>query len=132
MVFDGGDVPFSATLMDDIGKAVAVSLLKVDKFRNKFVNIQSAVITQNQLARYAKELAPDREFKSIPLDTAVLEKAAFERYNAGDTGPDVMYMFMPRVTFGNKLGLFDHVDNEELEVEQMSEEQVKELVGRYI
>lgn len=129
LVYDGGDVPFSATVMDDIGKAVAVVLLKVDKFRNKFAYVQSAVVTQNQLLRYAQELAPDRTFKQTPLDTAVLEKTAWERWNAGDRSRQVVRMFMPRATIGLGLGLFSRTDNDELEIEQLNDDAIKQLVA---
>jgi hypothetical protein len=129
MLFDSGDIPFSGTNLDDIGKAVASSLLEVDQFSNKFAYIHSAVVTQNQLLGYARELSPDRNFKVIPVDTAEVEKQAWERWNAGDHSPEVQRMFMPRVTFGLAKGLFEQTDNAELGIEQLTDEQIKQLVG---
>lgn len=117
--------------MDDIGKAVANALLKSDDLRNKWAFINSAVVTQNQLLRYAKEAAPDKEFKVMHLDTEVMEKQSWEKWNAGERGPEVMRGFMPRVTFGKKIGEFQTTDNEVLGIREWSEDKVKTFVTSY-
>ena len=63
---------------------MAVSLQKVDQFKNRDACIHTAVITQNQLLEYARKAAPQRDFKVINLDSAELEKQAWEKYNSGD------------------------------------------------
>ena len=63
MIFDGGDIPFSVSVLNDIGKAIAAVLLKPSHFRNRFIHMQSAAITQNQMLNYARELQPDRVIK---------------------------------------------------------------------
>ena len=131
MLFDGGDVQLSATILDDIGKAVAVSLLKVDQVRNKDLRVHTAVITQNQLLAYAKEAAPDREFKVVRLNSEELAKAAMERYNNGDTSRENMRSFIVRIVFGNGLGLFTKTDNDLLGIRQWNDDEVKEFVGQY-
>ena len=130
-VFDGGDIPFSVTVMDDIGKAVAAVLLQSHLFRNKFVFVHSAVVTQNQLLAYAEEAAPDREFKVLQLDTAELEKQAWEKYNNGERGPEVMHGFLPRATFGKRMGKFEETENERLGIEVWTDEKVKWFIASY-
>lgn len=131
IVFDGGDVPYSVTNVDDIGKAVAASLLKVDQVRNKDVHVHTAVITQNQLLTYAREAVPGRDFKVVHVDTADLEKQAFEKYNNGDRSRETMRGFMPRLVFGKRLGLFKETDNDFLGVKQWNDDEVKEFVAGY-
>ena len=132
MVLDGGDIPFFATNVDDIGRAVAMSLVKVDQVRNKDVHIHTAVITQNQLLKYAREAVPGREFKVKHVDTAELEAQANERYNDGDGGPATMAMFMPRITFERRVGFFKDTDNGLLGIEELSDEQVRTFVAGYM
>ena len=132
MVFDGGDIPFSATNVDDVGHAVAASLLKIDQLKNKDVHIHTVVVTQNQLLSYAREAAPGREFKVLHLDTAELERQAWERYNRGDKGPETMKMFIPRFTFGKRMGLFEKTENDLLGIQQWNENQIKKFVAGYL
>lgn len=131
MVFDGGDIPFSVTNMDDIGKAVASSLLNFEKVKNRDVHVHTAVVTQNQLLAYAKEAAPDREFKVVNLDTAELEKKAWENYNKGDMSLENMRLFLVRALFSNRVSLFKETDNDLLGLANWSNQQVKELVASY-
>lgn len=100
-VFDGGDVPFSVSLTEDIGKAVSGVLMRPSEYKNRFVYMHSAVVTQNSLLEYAKALDPTREFKTIPLDTEVLEKKAWEQYHAGDRSTEVYGILVPRHRFGS-------------------------------
>ena len=132
MVFDGGDVPFSVTVVDDIGRAVAAVLLRAERFKNEFVFVHSAIVTQNQLLAYARETAPETDFKVLNLDTAELERQAWEKYNAGDRGPEVLRGFMPRATFWHRMGLFETVDNGTLGIGVWSENQVREFVAGYV
>ena len=129
--FDGGDVPFSVTVMDDIGRAVVTALVKANQLRNKFAFVHSAVVTQNQLLAYAKEAAPDRNFRVLHLDTADMEKQAWEKYNAGDRSPEAMRGFMPRATFGKRMGEFRKTDNALFGIEQWSDEKLKQFVTSY-
>lgn len=132
IVFDGGVVKYSATMLEDIGKAAVAVLRDLATFRNRTIYMHSAVITQNQLLGYAKELAPDREFPTLNVDTAELEQAAKAKYEAGERGIEVMTMFMPRPTFGLGLGFFEAVANEELGIEVYDEGHVKALVAGYL
>ena len=132
MVFDRGDVPFSGTVMNDIGRSVVAVLLKADQLRNRSVFVHSAVVTQNQLLTYAREAAPNIEFKVIPMDTAEMEKQAREKYDRGDRSIETMRGFMPRATFGKGMGLFKETDNQMLGIDQWTDQEVKQLVARYI
>lgn len=131
MVFDGGDVPVSMTVMDDIGKAVAASLVRVGELKNRDVHVHTAVVTQNQLLRYAREAAPEREFKVVHLDSEDLERQAWGKYHAGDTSNEAMRGFLIRIAFGQGLGLFEKTDNELLRVKQWDDDEVRDFVAGY-
>lgn len=132
MLFDGGEAKFSATLLSDIGKAVVAVLRDPASYRNRNVHIHSAVLSQNQLLRYARELAPGRDFLTVDADTAAMERAARKRLEAGEGGREVMGMMMPRPTFGLGKGLFGRVESEGLGVEILGEEGVRALVRGYL
>ncbi|KAF5232914.1 hypothetical protein FANTH_12761 [Fusarium anthophilum] len=82
-VADGGDIPMSATALDDIGKAISSVLLRPDETVNKLYYIHTVVMTQNQVLGYACEAAPEAEFAVEQVDTKVMFEAAWKRYNEG-------------------------------------------------
>ncbi|KAK3110185.1 hypothetical protein LTR53_015784 [Teratosphaeriaceae sp. CCFEE 6253] len=129
---DGGGVALSVTTLDHIGQAVAKAVLKLDQARNRFLYVHSAVVTQKKLLQYAKELAPDRDFPIVEVDTETGAREAQEKIRNGAAGPAVFTPLMIRVTFGLGLGLFKKVDNEFLGLPMKCEEQVKALVASYV
>ncbi|KAI9927214.1 hypothetical protein ASPWEDRAFT_46682 [Aspergillus wentii DTO 134E9] len=48
-IFDGGDIPFEATNLDQVGRAIAKCLTKPDLTKNQYVYVNSFTITQNQV-----------------------------------------------------------------------------------
>ncbi|KAI9709291.1 MAG: hypothetical protein M1820_003411 [Bogoriella megaspora] len=131
-IYDGGDVVWSTSTTDLLGQAVAQAVLKRDELSNRVLFVQSAAVNQNQLFRYAKELAPHKEFKTIPVDTAALEKQSWERWNSGDRSLETMRGFLPRISLGLGLGLFKNPDNELLGLKQMREDEIKALIAQYV
>jgi len=132
VVFDGGDTMFSSTTLDRIGEAVTQCLIQKDKVTNRFVYVHSGVMTQNQLLRYARDLAPNREFAVVPMQTEKLMEQAWEKWRAGDRSAGVMSMFLPRVTWGWGLGRFSGEDNEMLGLPQWTEDDIREYIRRYV
>lgn len=132
MVFDGGDKPLSATTLDDIGKAVAKIIQIRDQVRNRFLFVHSAVVTQNQLLGYLKELKPDGQFATVQLKTEELEERALRAIEEGTATLRDIHGLMARVSFGLGHGRFGHVDNELLGIPEHSEEQVKQTVARFV
>jgi len=129
MIFDGGDTPFSVSSLDHIGTAVANALGKPEETRNKILFMHSAVVTQNQLVGYAREVKPDGAWEVIDVDTKVLWDMAMEKYNKGERGPDVMRGFLPRQTLGLGLGVFKEVDNGVLGIQEWDGERVRQVVA---
>lgn len=132
LLFDGGEARFSATMLEDIGKAVVGVLREPAAFRNRHVHVHSVVTSQNQLLGFARKLAPEREFPVVPVDTAQAEQAGRAKFEAGESGPEVMAMFMPRPTFGLGLGLFEEVDNKKLGIKVYGEADLMNLVAEYL
>ncbi|KAK5108714.1 hypothetical protein LTR62_007861 [Meristemomyces frigidus] len=133
MIADAGTTRVSATTLSDIGCAVASAILKRHdpQVRNKFLFVHSTVFTQRQILAYAKEAAPEREFKVFTIDTEAAAKQAWRQYEAGERNMDSLRGMMLRTTFGLELGMFSEVANDVLGLKMLTEDEVKELVAKY-
>lgn len=131
-VADGGDIPMSATTLDDIGKAISAVLLKPEETINKVYYIHTVVMTQNQVLGYAREAAPDKEFVVEPVDTAVLVEAAWKRWNEGIRDRVSARDFVIRASYGMGNGFFPKTDNEFLGIRQWSDEELKEEIFKRV
>ena len=132
MLFDGGNVKLSASTLDFIGEAVANALLRKEEVVNRVLYVHTAAITQQQILGYAKELAPDMEIQTVPVDTAELEKRTLEEIRGGASGPEAARPLMVRTTFGLGLGLFEKTDNALLGLREWTEDDLKALIAKYI
>ena len=127
-VFNGGDIPFSVSLMDHIGKAVVAALQRPEQTENKYFSIHSAVATQNKLLGLAREVRPEHEFKVIELNTEQLRANSQAAYDRGERSADALRGFLAHLTFGQRLGLFEKPDNEALGIPVLSDAELKEVV----
>ncbi|KAG5791534.1 hypothetical protein H9Q69_009406 [Fusarium xylarioides] len=131
-VADGGDIPMSATTLDDIGKAISAVLLKPEKTVNRLYYIHTVVMTQNQVLGYAREAAPGAEFVVEQVDTKLLVEAAWKRYNEGIRDRVSVRDFVIRASYGMGNGFFPKTDNELLGIRQWSDEELKEEILRRV
>ncbi|KAK0618804.1 hypothetical protein DIS24_g11510 [Lasiodiplodia hormozganensis] len=60
-IYDGGDIPYEATNLDQVGRAIARSLRKHEMTRNQYVYVNSFTVTQNEVLR-ALERATGEKF----------------------------------------------------------------------
>jgi hypothetical protein len=105
---NGGDIKVSGSLLDDIGKAVAIALVKrdSDEVRTRVLLIQSAVITQNQILGYARQANPGKRWDIVNLNTEDVSRRSWEAFNKSDRSPETMPGFTIAGSFGAGLGLF--------------------------
>ncbi|KAJ9156320.1 NAD(P)-binding domain [Pleurostoma richardsiae] len=61
-LFDGGDIPYEATNLDQVGRAIAKSLKKPELTRNQYVYVNSFTVTQNEVLK-ALETVTGEKFK---------------------------------------------------------------------
>ena len=132
MLFDSGDTPLSTTALDDIGMAVANSLVEIKKTRNKFLKVQSAAVTQNQLLKYGRQAHPQWEWQTVAVDTQAVYKRSREAFDRGERSREVMMGFLSWPSFGQGFGLFRSNDNKLLGVEDWSQDRVAQLVSKVI
>ncbi|RSL92346.1 hypothetical protein CEP52_013860 [Fusarium oligoseptatum] len=61
-IFDGGDIPYEATNLDQVGRAIAKSLKNPEATKNQYVYVNSFTVTQNEVVR-ALERATGEKFE---------------------------------------------------------------------
>ncbi|KAF4551244.1 Hypothetical protein D9617_14g077010 [Elsinoe fawcettii] len=129
-LFDGGDTKFSATNLPDIGKAVAGVLQNPDKYKGKFVQINSAVVTQNQLLAAAKKAGLNTPTE--PASTAEVYKSSLETLQSGkgDIGAAMVGFIFAALydpSYGN---VYDQKDSQDLGIKVLSDSEVEQLVAQ--
>jgi uncharacterized protein YbjT (DUF2867 family) len=130
-LYNGGDIPFSATTLADVAKAVLGVIDNQDKTANRVVYVHSARVTQNHLIRCAKE-KDMAEWDLIEETTDSIKHNSFKELEKGEKA-DVdaaMLGFCFTAMFDVQYGcdFSDKLDNEVLGVRKMNEMEVKKLV----
>lgn len=90
-IFDGGDIPYEATNLDQVGRAIAKSLKKPELTRNQYVYVNSFTVTQNEILRALE--------KSIGEKFTVSQGTAEGLWKGGDA----------KVKEGNPFGVLDMI-----------------------
>lgn len=83
MLFDGGDRPFSATLLSDVAKAVVGILRHPEETKNKLVYVHSARLTQKQLVAVYDNIR-DTKLETTVVSSEDVVKAGTEKFANGD------------------------------------------------
>ncbi|KAK6371339.1 uncharacterized protein PV06_04059 [Exophiala oligosperma] len=130
-VWNGGDVPFSATNLETIGKAVVGVIKHLPETANRPVYVQEALITQNQLIKYARE-KDGVEWQITPKETARAYEEAMAELAKGpdaDIGSAMVGSLMSAI-FDSSYGpdFSSHLDNELLGIKGMTDADVKQMV----
>ncbi|RGP61325.1 hypothetical protein FLONG3_10559 [Fusarium longipes] len=131
-VADGGDIPMSASTLDDIGKAIVAVLSKPEDTINKVYYIHTVVMTQNQVLKYAREAAPEAQFVVDQVDTKELVEAAWKRWNDGIRDRVSTRDFVIRASYGLGNGFFPKTDNDFLGIRQWSDDELKREIFRRV
>lgn len=132
VVYNGGDVPFSTTTLDSIGKAVVGVVRNLDKTANRPVYIQDALVTQNQLIQYAKD-KDGVEWSITHKDTEQIRQEVLAQLNKGGDIPNIGALLASLISSaiynkeygGNYTG---HLDNDLLGIKGFSDDEVRNLV----
>jgi nucleoside-diphosphate-sugar epimerase len=59
-IYDGGDVSYDATTLDQVGRAIAKSLKNPELTRNQFVYVNSFTVTQNDTLRALEKITGEK------------------------------------------------------------------------
>lgn len=75
---------------------------------------------------FAREMRPATEWEAVHKDTAEMERASWEAFNAGDRSPMAMRGFFISGSFGDDTkGHFEEINNELLGIKNFSDEVLK-------
>ena len=127
-LYDGGDVPFSATLLTDITKAVLGIIEHQTETANRVVYIQSALVTQNRLLQYAKD-KDGKEWDIVVKDTEEVKQESFAELAKGDVDAAMLGFSIvgcSNVDYGCDFS--KHLDNDLLGVKELGEDELRALV----
>jgi uncharacterized protein YbjT (DUF2867 family) len=128
---NGGDVPFSATTIPDIARAVLGVVENQDETKNRLIFVQSARVTQNQLIRYVKE-KDGKEWDTVVKSSDEVKRELYQELEKGDDAEEVVVLakqvFVAMFTPGYGGDFSDRLDNDIVGVKGLSEQGVREVV----
>ncbi|PNP59619.1 hypothetical protein THARTR1_00792 [Trichoderma harzianum] len=129
LLYDGGNTVFSSSTLDAVAQAVVAILNKPEETKNRAVRFQSVAISQNQILKVAKEVAPERDWQPEVVKIDDITRAADERLAKGLLGHETFAPYLIRAINDPRYGpQFTTLDNELLGVKQLSEVEIKEIV----
>lgn len=82
-IFSGGDIPYEATNLDQVGKAIAKCLKNPDLTRNQYVYVNSFTVTQNEVLK-ALESATKEKFEVSEDTVEGLWQGGAQKVKQGD------------------------------------------------
>ena len=125
-IYDGGDIPFSATSLASVGQGVVGILEHPDETKNRDVYIEDIKITQNKLLELAKKAAPEKKWEPVSASLDELIKTSDEKLAAGDYS--VILNYILRALYDPSYGsAFEKVDNELLGIKGKTDADVEAI-----
>jgi len=132
-VFDGGDVKFSASTLETIGKAVVSVFQKPEETKNRALRVKSADVTQNAIIEAAKKIQPGGEWQVEHFSTDEVLKDSYERLGKGDLGSETWIGFLIKSLYGEGYGGYaEKSDNELLGLHTFSQKEIEETIAAVI
>ncbi|KAK1142215.1 hypothetical protein N8T08_008141 [Aspergillus melleus] len=130
-MLDEGDNRISSTSLTVVGSAIVAILQNFDATQNRVIRVSEAILTQNQLIGFAKELRPDIAWRTNKEQTSVLLQESLEQLGAGDFSmPAFMKLLKGTALAGDTYGsAFDVTDNELLGIKELAPADLKKLVA---
>ncbi|KAF2258176.1 oxidoreductase CipA-like protein [Lojkania enalia] len=135
VLYNGGDVPFSATNLTDVAKAVLGIINHRAQTANRVLYVHSVLVTQNQLNKYAKD-KDGKEWNIVYKDTEQVRQEILAELAKGSGGDmeAAMLGFCFVGSHDTKYGcdFSSHLDNELLSVEELNEAELRKLVESFL
>ncbi|CAM1503244.1 Fc.00g080200.m01.CDS01 [Cosmosporella sp. VM-42] len=132
-IINGGDIPFSASMLSTTGDAVVAVLAHPDETKNRSLCIADYVTTQNELLARAKQIAPEKNWEPVHAKLDDLEAIANDRLSKGIFDIDTFRPYIFRAVFDPTYGgKFDEVDNELIGLKEKTEEDLIESMKRLL
>ncbi|KAI2919869.1 hypothetical protein CBS147320_8375 [Aspergillus niger] len=130
-MLDEGDNRISSTSLPAVGRAIAAILQNFDATENRVMHVSEAILTQNQLIGFAKEIRPDIEWSISKEQSSLLLQESLEEFGAGDFSvPTFMKLLKGTALAGDTYGAaFDVTDNELLGIKELAPADLKKLIA---
>ncbi|GKZ23763.1 hypothetical protein AbraIFM66951_000582 [Aspergillus brasiliensis] len=130
-LLDEGDNRISSTSFAALGRAIVAILQNFDATENKVIRVSEAILTQNKLLGFAKELRPDIKWRISKEQTSVLLQEGLGLFGAGDFSPQAFMKLMKGTALaGDTYGAaYDVTDNELLGIKELAPADLKKLVA---
>ena len=134
ILFDGGEVEWSTTILSSVGKAVAGILKHPAETTNRVMHVHSAVVTNKKLLELAQNVVGKDGWTITEVDTAAGEKASWEAFKADPANYEAWMMgFLSRAAFAAEhTPKFDPVDNELLGVPMISDKEIEDIIRKAV
>jgi hypothetical protein len=133
-IYNGGDVPSSATALRTIAKGVVGVVTHLEETANKAVYVHDTVITQNSLIALTESI-DGKPWTLTHTDTETLKQQSYTELSKEK--PDyakAMYGFLPTAVWGRDNGgdFTGKTWNELFGIEEMGEDEVRGMLGRIL
>ncbi|KAL7936485.1 hypothetical protein V8C35DRAFT_295616 [Trichoderma chlorosporum] len=129
ILYDGGATTFSTSTLSDVSKAVIAILAKPEETKNRAVRFQSAALTQVQLLKLAKEIAPERDWQPEHVKLDDITRVADERLAKGIFDGETFTPYILRAINDPRYSpAFSTLDNELLGLTQLTDAEIKGFV----
>ena len=133
-VYDGGNRPFSTTMLVTISKAVVGILAHLEETKNRHVYIHDAVVTQNQLIAIAKKL-DGKDWDLTHTTSSSAEASAYTELKKENPDPTKVLFPLLQVSvlaegYGGDFSA--HLDNRLLGIKGMDDNELANLLARYL
>ncbi|RPA91163.1 NAD(P)-binding protein [Choiromyces venosus 120613-1] len=126
-ILDGGNTPFSTTILSDIGQSVVGILAHPEETKNRYVFVQTAVTTQNKLLAAAEKITGEK-FAVEHQNTEAIEKEGNAKIAKGDFSGFIDLIKRGVWAEGYGGDYSDKLDNEVLGVKVVDDEGVETIV----
>ncbi|QKX57765.1 uncharacterized protein TRUGW13939_04885 [Talaromyces rugulosus] len=135
ILYNGGNVPFSTTNLTNVATAVLGVIRHQPQTANRIVYIHSALVTQNELIQYAKEI-DGKDWKTDIQDTEDTRKGSLVELAKGPQGDidAAMLGFCVCGSLTTEYGcdFSSHLDNILLGVKKLNKAELRALVASYL
>ncbi|KAI0023998.1 NAD(P)-binding protein [Xylariomycetidae sp. FL0641] len=132
VIYDGGNKRASMTRVTTVAKAIAAVLQKPEGTKNRDVYVQEVALTQRELLELAKKATGPDGWEVTESSVAQLLEEGYAERQKPEQEQNIfvsLFNFVKVAIFGEAYDMhFKNLDNELLGIEQMTEEDVQDLI----
>lgn len=133
IIFDSGDVFFSTTTLTTVADALVSILNQPEETKNRHLFIKDTDVSQNKLLDLAKKAAPGKPWEATHVKLDDVTDKADARLAQGLLDAETFVPYLYRANFDPSYEpVFEKTDNELLGIKLMTDDEVFEVVKRFV